>query len=640
MGKEEAFVQYQTALKQGLKEQRECLARGISPNPPVLDELIDGVPVKSIKYIGEAEIPVERFVGMKSAGRITAFSPSFLPLLPDNTEFATKWVALCDAHLSSAGIRDPLVSYEYLGNFYVQEGNKRLSVLKFNEATRIQTSFYRVLPEESDDPKIQAYYEFLDFYQHSGLYDVQFLQPGGYAKLTACMGLAPDQDWTEEDRRRLRSRFHHFKKVFYELGGELLPMLPEEALLVWLQVHSFSDLGELSAPQLKKTLSEMWENFVSTAEPDPLVRTQAPPAEAKPTILSLLKPNHVNVAFVHQRTVETSDWTASHDLGRKHMEESLGKAVTVRSYFGADTPEQADALLEQAVDEGAEIIFTTTPQLVGASLKASIHHPAVRFLNCSVHMPYSTVHTYYCRIYEAKFITGAIAGAIADNNRIGYVGSYPIYGVPASINAFALGARMTNPRAVIELKWSCLPGNPTKEFLENNIDVISNRDTPEGVHGDMAYGTYRREENGTLVPMGSPIWLWGKFYENMLRSILSETFDASKEVSAVNDWWGFSSGVIDVNLAKTLPYGVQTLAKYLRQGLKEGRIDPFATHIVAQDGTVKNDGSAVFSVDELLHMDWLCDNVIGSIPTYEELLPMARPTVQMLGVHREQIPNI
>ena len=56
----------------------------------------------------------------------------------------------------------------------------------------------------------------------------------------------------------------------------------------------------------------------------------------------------------------------------------------------------------------------------------NIRYPKVRFLNCSIHMPYSTVRTYYSRIYEGKFITGAIAGAIADNNRIGYVGSYPI----------------------------------------------------------------------------------------------------------------------------------------------------------------------------------------------------------------------
>lgn len=83
-------------------------------------------------------------------------------------------------------------------------------------------------------------------------------------------------------------------------------------------------------------------------------------------------------------------------------------------------------------------------------------YPKVRFLNCSVDQAYSSIRTYYGRIYEAKFITGAIAGAMAQNNRIGYIASYPIFGVPASINAFALGAQMTNPRAQIELRWSCV----------------------------------------------------------------------------------------------------------------------------------------------------------------------------------------
>jgi len=640
MGKEDAIIQYQNALKQGLKEYRECVSREIPPHPPVLDELLEGVDINAIRYIGEDEIPVERFVGMKSAGRTTAFSPSFLPLLEEHSEFAGKWISLCQAHLGETGIRDALISYEYLGNFYVQEGNKRLSVLKFNGATRIRTAFYRVLPKESDETQIKAYYEFLDFYQRSGLYDLRFEQPGGYAKLTACMGIPSDQPWTEEQRRALRSRFFYFKKVFYELGGDSLPMQPEEALLVWLQVHSYDDLAALSITQLKKTLSEMWRNFQSTADAEPVVRTQAPPTESKPSLFHLLKPNHVNVAFVHQRDVSTSSWTAAHDLGRQHLEQVMGSAVTVRSYDHADTPEQANALLEQAVADGAEVIFTTTPQLIGASLKASVRHPQVRFLNCSVHMPYSTVHTYYCRIYEAKFITGAIAGAIADNNRIGYVGSYPIYGVPASINAFALGARMANPRAVVELQWSCLPGNPLQSFMERGVYVVSNRDAPVGQSGHMAYGTYQMDRTGQLVPLGSPVWLWGKFYENVVRSILSDTWDTRQNSTAVNDWWGLSSGVIDVALSTSLPSGVLSLAKILRQGLRDGTIDPFRSRIVTQSGQIINEGSRTLSTEEILRMDWLCDHVIGSIPSYEELLPISRPTVQMLGIHREGIPHL
>ena len=71
-------------------------------------------------------------------------------------------------------------------------------------------------------------------------------------------------------------------------------------------------------------------------------------------------------------------------------------------------------------------------------------------------MPFSSVRGYYCRAYEGKFITGAIAGAMTRTDEIGYIASYPILGVPASINAFALGAQMTNPEARIILRWSLL----------------------------------------------------------------------------------------------------------------------------------------------------------------------------------------
>ena len=70
----------------------------------------------------------------------------------------------------------------------------------------------------------------------------------------------------------------------------------------------------------------------------------------------------------------------------------------------------------------------------------------------------------------------------------------------------------------------------------------------------------------------------------------------------------------------------------------DGSIDPFRRRIVAQDGTVKNDGTRCFLPEDLLHMDWLCDNVLGEIPRFEDILPMSRSMVRELGIYREQIP--
>ena len=72
--------------------------------------------------VGLVNIPIHRILGTKTAGRVTAFTPTFRPLLESDTEFAAKWISLCKAHLGDTGITDPIQCFEYLGNFYVQEG--------------------------------------------------------------------------------------------------------------------------------------------------------------------------------------------------------------------------------------------------------------------------------------------------------------------------------------------------------------------------------------------------------------------------------------------------------------------------------------------------------------------------------------
>ena len=62
-------------------------------------------------------------------------------------------------------------------------------------------------------------------------------------------------------------------------------------------------------------------------------------------------------------------------------------------------------------------------------------------------------------MYEAKFLIGVLAGVMTDTNKIGYIADYPIFGMTANINAFALGVKMVNPKAKIYLEWSTLKEN-------------------------------------------------------------------------------------------------------------------------------------------------------------------------------------
>jgi basic membrane lipoprotein Med (substrate-binding protein (PBP1-ABC) superfamily) len=646
MSRQEATEEYGKALKQGQKEFRERQAKGQDPYPAVLDEILPETPDNAVIEVGTVEIPAERIVGIRSAGRTTAFTATFRPLLDAKSEFGMKWVSLCKAHLGDAGISDPIECFEYLGNFYVQEGNKRVSVLRHFDAPRITGNVRRILPARSEEPRIKAYYEFLDFYKVSRLYAVQFRRPGDYAKLLSYMGKHSDDVWTEDERRNFNAYYHYFRDAFFAVKPGNDDVLPEEALLLWLKLYPFASIGQISATQLKKSIYAIWEDAVASAKKEDAVKVQTKAEDEGKTslvsrIVSVL--DTLDVAFVHQMEASRSAWVMGHEEGREHIEKVFGDRIRVRSYYGANTPETAEALIEQAVADGAEVVFTTAPPLSRATLKAAVKYPKIRFLNCSVDQPYSSIRTYYGRIYEAKFITGAIAGAMAGDDRIGYIASYPIFGVTASINAFALGAQLTNPRAQVELRWSCVEGTPQADFFADGIRVVSNRNASGQnslCHDFCNYGTYLMDSLGELIPLGTPLWVWGKFYEFVIRSILSGGWKREKgDSTALNYWLGMDSGVIGVQLSDKLPEGVRQMAKLLKKGLRDSTLDPFMRKIIAQDGSVKNDGTKKFTPEQLLRMDWLCENVIGTIPPFEDILPISQTMVRELGLYRDAIPT-
>lgn len=641
----ETTEEYAQAVKLGLKETKELTAAGKNPNPAVLDDILGPTNFDTALDVGLLEIPAERIVGTKSAGRITAFSASFMPLLHEDSEFARKWKNLCAAHLSDEGIREPIECFEYMGNFYVQEGNKRVSVLRHFGAARIPGNVKRILPAKSDDPAVRAYYEFLDYYKYSKLYIPRFTRPGDYSKFLKLIGKKPGDDWTEEERRILNSRFHYFADAFESMKAKPETVGPEEALMLWLQLYPYEDLSRLSSTELLKTLEALSSDVV-TAAYESTVQVETTTGEGpKTNILTwMISPDKIHVAFVHQLTPGASAWVTGHEDGRKHIEAVFGDKVECRSYFGADTLALGEEKIEEAIRDGATVIFTTAPMLSRASLKLAVKYPKVRIFNCSVSQPYSSIRTYYGRMYEAKFISGAIAGAMAQNNRIGYIASYPILGTIASINAFALGAQLTNPRAQIELGWSCCEGNPQADFFTDGIRVISNRQAPSKNRMYLefcSYGTYLMGEHSNLIPLGMPVWVWGKFYEVVVNFYLSGGKPVQKDpYSAINYWLGMDSGVIDIELSDKLPAGVRMMAQLLRKNMIEGTLDPFARKIIAQDGTVKNDGTQFLTPKERLNMDWLCENVIGSIPKFEQILPRSRTMVRELGVYRDSIPAI
>ena len=640
MSRTEAVEAYRTAHKKAQKTYREDAEHGHWPYPQVLDDILDGKNVAGRIELGVMNIPSDRIVGTVSAGRRSVFSRDFMPLPEPNTEFGAKWIALCEAHLSDEGIRDPIRCYEYYGDFYVQEGNKRLSVLRYFGAPSVPASVLRIVPAYADDPNTRLYYEFLEFYHLSRTYAFRFTKPGRYKKLIAALGFEPDEVWTEEQRRRVLTDFILFSEAAARVkvpDGVTL----SDAFLSWISLYSHNDFSKLSPETLLASLNAS----VKDPEADVTVATETEPAGK--TLLSRLYnamflPTQLSAAFIHEFSPETSSWVRGHEQGRIFAEQALKDKVTTQAYtVGEET--DADALFAQAVKDGAQVIFATTPSLIDACRRAAAAHPGVKILNCSVAMPYPGVRTYYSRIYETKFLAGVIAGACSHSDRLGYVAAAPIFGVPASINAFALGARLVNPRAVVKLRWSCMENDPLASLIKDGVDVVSNHEWFAPEAPQPPYGLIRIQNDGTPESLAATFWNWGAFYEKLLNDLLLghwEDESANRSVAAINYWWGMQSGVIGVTPSEKLPEGIKALVEALKGSIVEGRLDPFRRVMSDQEGIVRNDGNRWLSPSEILHMDWLSDTIEGRIPAFDEILPIAQPIVRLLGIYREDIPPV
>ena len=630
-----SFNDYIQAAKLGKKDYQSKLMEGKSPTLQVLDDILHATKNYHEVSLGLVEIPLEQIVGTKTTGRSNSFSSNFMPILDSSSEFATKWIRLC-ASQQEEGIKEPIKAYEYMNKFYVLEGNKRVSVLKYFDAVSIVGEVIRILPKKTDDLDIKIYYEYMDFYELSKINYLYFSKSGCFEKLQTLVGKNTDENWSFDDKMNFRSLFQSFKTEYRNLGGDALNHITcGDAFLAFVELYGYDKLLTKDSGELNDLITLNYKEFELMSENEVELRLTA--STKKASMLSKLLPTGnrtLKVAFIYEKTSASSSWTYSHELGRLHIEESFPEEVSTTFYDNVNAY-NIDETIEDAIDDDCDVIFTTSPTFSQASLKAALANSKITILNCSLHDPHSSMRTYYSRMHEAKFIMGAVAGAMTENNVIGYIADYPIYGTIANINAFALGVKMTNPRANIHLMWSCLKDLDIEEQLKKVCpDIVSDKNLSVPEAGTRYYGLYKVFADG-IWNLAIPVYHWGRFYEQLIRAILDGTWksDDTKSAKAINYWWGMAENAIDIISSPWLPEGTKRLMELLTKTIRSGDFNPFSGVIYSQDKTIRNGENQTLSPDDIITMDWLSDNIIGEIPVIDELEENAKPVAIQQGLN-------
>ena len=688
--------EYIKAQKAGEKEYRSRLAAGKYPYLPALDDICPDHETLPQRNLGLMEIPVDLIIGTRTCARQNSFAPDFMPLLEADTEFAAKWSNLYQAQMSE-GFNSPIKVYEYLHSFYVQEGNKRVSVSRFLEMPTIMAEVIRIMPSAETLGEHPAYAEFLNFYRVAPLYDIVCEEPGAYADIAELLGRSISADaepWPAEFVRELKSEFFRFCKVSKALRGTLPDMPMGDAFLVYLRVFRGDALGGKPEKEVEKRLKKITKELrtahnkekvslvesseeavnagglITKAEkfvtrPDSLLSKVIPSA-------TYSKKNPLKAAFIYDKNPEDSNWFYDHEEGRHCLEKTYDGIVKTECFVIDETSEKGayaqsregrsagrycasfDDAVEAAVKWGADVVFTPSVRQMDDTLRASIKYSDVKFLNCSINLAHHSVRTYYAKLYEAKFLAGLVAGAAAASDgthRIGYCSGMPVYGTVACINAFAIGAAMADPKVEIVLDWSAKQdANWWWSMLDSGIHVISAVDSAHNKDGSDAYGVcyVERCEPGTgndlsgscrITNLAVPVYRWGKLYEMIVRTVIEGTYSASavdKKDRATNYWWGMISGAVDIELSDAVSPYTKRLVEILRRDITGAVINPFDGELRSQEGIIRREGDAPLTSMDVITMDWLNENIQGEIPKIDTLVEEAKAAVKYSGVGKSK----
>lgn len=296
---------------------------------------------------------------------------------------------------------------------------------------------------------------------------------------------------------------------------------------------------------------------------------------------------------------EGSGYTYTHDLGIQGMQANLGLSddQIIRKLNVAEDKESTEKALQECVDEGCNIIFGTSWGYMKPMAEFAEKYPDVYFSHGTGYMSNGTnFNNYFGRIYQARYLSGIVAGMQTETNKIGYVAAMDSSNseVTGGIDAFAIGIASVNPDAKIYVKitnsWYDPEGEEAaaRTLLDMGCDVMAQHcDTPypqtlaqeKGVYG-IGYNSDMSKETPDSC-LCSVIWNWSAYYTAAVQSLIDGTWDGT------NYYGGLADGLVNItSLADFCAEGTQEKVDEMKNKMLTGEFNVFDGELETNTGEI------------------------------------------------------
>lgn len=262
------------------------------------------------------------------------------------------------------------------------------------------------------------------------------------------------------------------------------------------------------------------------------------------------------VAFVYVSSAKDGGYSMAHELGRQYVEKNM---PNVQASYIESVPEGADSerVITQLASQGNKVIFTTSFGYMDPTINVAKKYPDITFLHCSGFKTAPNVGNYFGRMYEARYVTGIVAGA----------------------DIIAQHQNTPGPQQAAEERG--------KYGIGYNVDMSA---------------------NAPKASLTSAIWNWGPYYEETIKQVNNGTWKSGAY------WGSMKDKVVDI-----APYGpavsdeTKKLADAAKADIIAGKQKVFTGPLYDQSGAEKVPAGTTLTDKELLSMDWFVKGVDGKI---------------------------
>lgn len=334
----------------------------------------------------------------------------------------------------------------------------------------------------------------------------------------------------------------------------------------------------------------------------------------------------IKVGVLHiSDPAEGSGYAYTHDLGIQGMQVNLGLSEdqVIRKIVpdNGDTQAVKDGI-QECIDEGCNVIFTTSWGYMEPTAEMAEQYPELYFSHGTGYLSNGeNFNNYFGRIYQARYLSGLVAGMKTETDKIGYVAAMDASNseVTGGIDAFAIGVHEVNPDAVIYVKVTNSWYDPEAEaaasgqLLDLGCDVMAQHcDTPypqtmaqeRGVYG-VGYNSDMSKETPESC-LCSVVWNWSAYYTQAVQSIIDGSWDGS------NYFGGLSDGLVDItDLADFCAEGTQEVVDAAKKRILTEGFNVFDGVLITNTGeTTGTEGGTLDDATITGGIDWYFQNVV------------------------------